>query len=64
MVTTELIDHEAGLKERLARQSDKTYQLSPRVLQNIEQALQQVKDGQTIPGETVFREIDEWLGDD
>jgi hypothetical protein len=57
MATMELIDRETEFLE-----DAKVYQLSPRVRQSIETALQQAKDGQTIPGETVFREIDEWLG--
>ena len=35
------------------------YQLTPKVRQSIERALQQVHDSQTIPGETFFGEIDQ-----
>jgi len=63
MATMELIEPEIEQKERLMNQS-KIYQLSPRVRQSIEIALQQVRDGQTIPGDVVRKEIDEWLGSD
>ena len=52
------------LAEEVAQSEPKAHQLPPRVRQSLEIALQQVKDGETIPGETVFREIDEWLGSD
>lgn len=68
MATVEFIDHETAPKERLICQSNiggtKTYQLSPEVRQSVERAMQQVHDGQTISGETVWGEIDEWLGND
>ena len=67
MATMELIDRETKQKERLVRRPEnqsKVYQLSPKVRQSIDIALQEVRDGQCIPGETVFREIDEWLGSD
>jgi len=63
MATMELVEPEIEQKERLTNQS-KIYQLSPRVRQSIEIALQQVRDGQTIPGDVVRKEIDEWLGSD
>ena len=65
MATAEMIDTKRT-KESDAEypKKERIYQLSPKVHQSIEIALQQVRDGQTIPGETVFREIDEWLGSD
>ena len=51
-------------EEEVMSSEPNVYQLSPEVLQSLEIALQQVKDGKTVPGETVFREIDEWLGSD
>jgi len=69
MATAELIDHETELQsllwdEESVSNDTRIYQLSPMVLQSLEIALQQVRDGQTIPGDVVRRKIDEWLGTD
>jgi len=62
----EWISHEDFMKEPDEEFPDESpiYRLPPKVRRCIERSLQQLNDGKTIPGETVFREIDEWLGDD